>query len=422
MGVSNDMDPFDFNAHLQRLQELLAPYRDIWALECLHGQPHNLHSYPNSWLDQLEGLSHTSLWRLDSYRELGPLKGELRDYLEQLQRATRIPRFVRTKERLELSNKHFFRVKEKKHHEILALSDFLSTQNSKFSHLVDLGAGQGHLSRILTRQLGLKNCLCIERDPELIELGKNRLLRDQSDDPIDFVEHHYTGPDQLPKNIKDYLTKLQKTSVTLGLHTCGPLAIDHLSLATHYDQLSVLNLGCCYQRLKPEQANLSGRHQLEFTPYALTLATRAHGIVRYSDFCHKEKVKFYRYGLHFYTSSLSNDYRPLSVGDSPFRDYAGPFTKYCEKKWSTLQEQKELGLFRPEHARQWYLKAQTGQLLRRLLAANVLRWQLGRALEQVILADRALWLEDQGRKVNWVELFDENLSPRNIALWLAASS
>lgn len=48
---------------------------------------------------------------------------------------------------------------------------------------------------------------------------------------------------------------------------------------------------------------------------------------------------------------------------------------------------------------------------------ETLRNPLGRLLEQYILLDRALYLEQNGKKVQLYEVFDNSISPRNIALF-----
>jgi hypothetical protein len=47
---------------------------------------------------------------------------------------------------------------------------------------------------------------------------------------------------------------------------------------------------------------------------------------------------------------------------------------------------------------------------------NIIRWQLGRALEVYLLLDRCLYLEEQGFRVQIEQYFQETLSPRNIGI------
>ena len=52
-----------------------------------------------------------------------------------------------------------------------------------------------------------------------------------------------------------------------------------------------------------------------------------------------------------------------------------------------------------------------------MFEANIIRWQFGRAIEKLIILDRAMFLEENNYKVTWGELFNEEVSPRNIGLY-----
>jgi hypothetical protein len=53
---------------------------------------------------------------------------------------------------------------------------------------------------------------------------------------------------------------------------------------------------------------------------------------------------------------------------------------------------------------------------RRILLCHLLRDRFARALEVVLLLDRAILLEEMGFRVELLQVFDPRLSPRNIAL------
>ena len=52
-----------------------------------------------------------------------------------------------------------------------------------------------------------------------------------------------------------------------------------------------------------------------------------------------------------------------------------------------------------------------------MFCANIIRWQFGRAIEKLIILDRAIYLKENNYKVELGELFDENISPRNIGIF-----
>ena len=51
-----------------------------------------------------------------------------------------------------------------------------------------------------------------------------------------------------------------------------------------------------------------------------------------------------------------------------------------------------------------------------MFLCNIIRWQLGRALEVYLLLDRCLYLEEKGYQVSCLQFFDEEISPRNIGI------
>jgi len=51
-----------------------------------------------------------------------------------------------------------------------------------------------------------------------------------------------------------------------------------------------------------------------------------------------------------------------------------------------------------------------------MILANLIRWQLGRILETYLILDRALWLEESGVECEVAQIFDEQISPRNLAI------
>ena len=50
------------------------------------------------------------------------------------------------------------------------------------------------------------------------------------------------------------------------------------------------------------------------------------------------------------------------------------------------------------------------------ILADIIRGLLGRVIETYLVLDRAVSLEEQGHKVDVIEIFDRKLSPRNLLI------
>lgn len=397
--------------HLMALCEQLAPYQQIWDQEILDIYPEGLAHYRHTWLEDLATLPHDQLWQIEARQLHNSLPtGELKTLLTQLRSLTKLKN-VKAVAQKPLPSWAFFRVKEKKKHEIEVLMGELSALKDRldFAHIIDIGAGQGHLSRILSHYLGL-SVSCVEQDAELISLGHKR--QDKYPLPaggrsFDFLNLHINGLTSLT----DREGLLTEETFLLGLHTCGPLAVYQLQSLLHSKARGTLNFACCYGKMTDQKTmNLTGLIPFKLSQYALTLASRSHACLSYQDFCFKERVKLYRYGLHLFCHEFQPELGFISVGNSGFKEYSAAFPHYLKSK---LPE--KISANDSEIAR-WFAQARIQDQLRKMFLADIVRWQFGRSLECLILLDRALYLQEHGLQVELEEYFEESLSPRNIGL------
>lgn len=406
------------NQFLQ-IRAILLLRQKIWSKEVLLDFPNALNDYPDEWLQELAEYSHFDLWKLDARRppEHKP-KTPLGQYLSELHQLTSLP----TKNYqpfLSLPSWAFSGVKEKKQHEISVLAQMLEQKKAETQHktLVDIGGGVGHFARIMAHYFQHPT-ISVERDAELQALGKKRIHKHPTPAKAQALEFINLNFQDYRLQEKELAPLFQSDHFTLGLHTCGPLAVRHLEAQVHFKARGILNFGCCYAKMtNPKDFQLSQvskENPIELSVYALNLATRSHGEMTYPDFCLKEKVKSFRYSLQLLLKEEFgiNDF--LSVGDSPLREYMGSFSNYAQKKIDALGLKSQ----KPSHSWQdFYQRFQTQQIVRKMFLADIIRWQYGRALELIILLDRALYLEENGHKVELAEYFQEKISPRNIGIY-----
>ncbi len=406
------------------IRNFLAQYRQIWDIEVLQHYPHSLDAYSLQWIDQLDKLKEDELWKLDGYNDYSLLsEGELKQLFLTLESFTnRLPHYNETQKpqvnliRQQYNDRTFYKVKDKKRHEIERLTPIIDQLHQQFHYqqVVDIGGGQGHLARILTTYHQLP-ATTIDYCKEFQEIGQKKLHKyphQEQRAPLTYCHHHF-GQD-----IETDAKLLPPDTLTVGLHTCGPLALSHLNAFKQGQATSIINFGCCYLKMDPQKdINLSKFVQqndpLPLSDVALTLATRSHGDMTFKRFQLKTRVKLYRNMLHLLLGEIYNRWDFISVGDSPPKDYYNSFYNYVVKKFHYLNYPLTVN----ETTIEEFFNDPTRQkLVRRMFLADLIRWKFGRALEFYILLDRLFYMAEEGYMTELVQVFAENISPRNIAL------
>jgi hypothetical protein len=407
----------ELKERFDQIRDFLEPLEPIWSREVLADYPNTLQDYPSEWLDALESLDEQQLWDFDSHRDYTALLDS--SLWSTIARAKEL--VVLEKRQLhpvDLPNWASWKVSGKKQHEICQIVPFIHGKKSHYeiSHGVDLGGGVGHLSRIMAHYEKIP-FTSLDTNEQFQALGKERLKKyplPEGAAPVNFV-HHTLGSEQ----DKTFLQPLLAPGTfSVGLHTCGPLSLDHFRNFKSSESKAMLNFGCCYLKMNPaEHTNLSDHSKsnpLQLNKYALTLATRGHTEISWNDFQFKLRVKRFRYTLHFILQEHYGLHDFISVGESTTTVYKGSFADYAQLKLQGLSLESKLS---KEQLQSYYDDQQVEKKFKRALLANLIRWQLGRALEVYLLLDRGIYMAEQGFKVTLEEFFDEKLSPRNIGLY-----
>jgi len=393
------------------LSKMLSPYIHLWNREILNYYPDSLDHYSPEWLERLEKLTKDQLWRFDSFNDLSQVKGSpLEKFLHGIiALVTPVKEIHPTLS--DLPDWAYFKMKSKKRHEITCLLPAINKlyQLQQFDHGVDIGGGQGHLSKILAHYLSIP-MFCIDKDLELQNIGRKRLNKyptPMTARDVTFINREF-GKDNL---------SFKKNALSLGLHTCGALANTHIKTATQSDTKVLLNFGCCYLKLDPlTDLNLSKSakiNPLHLSTHALTMASRAHGGISREDFNKKERVKFYRYALHLFLYEELGINKFIGVGNSPDTLYQGTFHDYALFNLKRLKIAFKHGKTDLDH---FFNDQKRQEQIKKMFLANIIRWKFGRPLEYYILLDRALYLEENNYTVKVSTYFDEGISPRNIGI------
>ncbi len=404
----NNWKAMEYKKHLEAVRELLGPYQSIWNDEVLNSYPHSLKHYPKEWIDALAPLNQQELWQFDGKNNYAPIKGtSLYQLTQNINILTSLPKATHVAEN-EMPKWAFIKVGSKKKHEILSLLPLIK-KLSNHGQIIDIGGGVGHLSRIIAHYCS-KDSLCLEQDQELINLGKKRVSK--------FPIPSGAGNVEFQRAIfgKDDTDKLfNQNSFSIGLHTCGPLAVEHMRSAVRNKEQGILNFGCCYPKITNKDdlniSNLAKNNPLKINEFGLTLTTRSHANITLQEYQLKERVKKFRYHLHLFCYFERDHKKFVSVGNSPLRLYRGDFATYAQTNLERINLTASI-----DELESFYNDHKINQLVKKMYLANLIRWQFGRLLEHFILTDRALYLEENGLNVSMMEYFDETISPRNIGI------
>ena len=392
---------------LRALTGLLGPWSGLWSRSILQHWPESSAAYPDAWLSYAQSLDDAGERRLDAGLLTEAPPESLESLLHALHALTDLPWH---------QGAHALSVTEaqglnaKKTHEIERVLALLAPRTRGIHQAVDIGGGMGHLARLCVSRFGW-TFHSLDRDAALQDKGREWLRRARGGPPDRLRFVHATVEAGAQPEIDPLFSGEDRVSI--GLHTCGPLALTQLRKSERAGLL--LNFGCCYDTLALERdypvSHFGQAHRLPFTQHALFLATRGRPHKREAEFTLMRRVYAQRFALELLVKRHFPERGFVPAGDAPKALYAGSFAGYARDRLGRLG--LALSLTEPElEAFEVSVRPET----RRIFLCHLLRDRFARALEVVLLLDRAVLLEERGFHVELLQVFDPALSPRNLAL------
>lgn len=412
----------NYKSHSLSLAKYIESTKSIWSCEVMNEYPQSINAYDPKWLEELAALSADELFDFDCKRPVAKLNdSKLMSFLNPLLQLCQLHSLEMDSEKKrvpQLENWAYQGVKKKKRHEIDQMAPEIQKVFLKLKCLqvVDIGGGVGHLARILAHYYQIPT-ISIDQNKEFQEIGAHRLKKFRKLPGAKDVRFINATLDFSDKNLI-LKNEIDGQSFLLGLHTCGALGNTLLRAGNLFQSRVILSFGCCYYRLNPDsdlwmsqffQENKFCRLNL----FGLTLATRSHAEDDRSTFETKIRVKMYRNALHLFLLEKYNNKHETDVGECPIHIYWRPFAQYISMKLSELKIDHQ---YTHEDFEIFYNSIETQKKLKQMIFCNLIRWQLGRALEIFLLLDRALYLEENEYDVSFKTYFQESLSPRNIGI------
>ena len=402
----------DFKKRFQEIADFLQPYQRIWQNEIMLLYPTPLDDFPKEWMEELAQFKQKEdVIRLEKKEVFSFIKSPsliaFYQRLEELASVSKIPDLTPFPDDKSL----FLHMIPKKQHEIKRLAPFVNDfyQTHNIAKIVDIGGGIGHLAQSLANHYELTTT-SLDMDPVMQETGRQR----QAHNKVEYIQVKVDAENS------QFQTLLSSDCMTLGLHTCGPLANHQIKASCAKKIKGLISFGCCYEKLQhdPNSQNISQfaqnlKNPITFNYFALTLATRAHRKMHEKDYELKLKVKFFRYAIHILLHDEYGMKELISLGNSSPKLYDESFGNYVIEQFRRIN----LPLHHTkEELDAYFTNPERQELIWKMLTAGLIRNAFGRLMELYILLDRALYLEEHGYKVELQEFFDEPVSPRNLGI------
>ncbi|XP_064354896.1 methyltransferase-like protein 25B isoform X2 [Dromaius novaehollandiae] len=345
-------------------------------------------------------------------------------------------------------------VKPKKQHEIRRLGKVVKrlSEATGCDCVVDVGSGQGHLSRFLAFGLGLP-VTAVEGDGRLVEAAQRfdrELLQALEKAQARGVEvplcprgpRHVAGrldphapwrPELLPPepgppgSAPNPLGPRGRERVLLtGLHACGDLSVALLRHFARSPRVAALtSVACCYMKLSACQAPAEGPPAFGYPlsawvaglpGHALSYKAREVACHALEDYAGRLRAGDGALRMHCYRAVLETLIRAADPGKKRLgvqtvnRAHALSFAEYARLGLPRVGLDPAALPLDSEAVRSMLRQQQ------RVVAFFSLVLLLAPLVETLILLDRLLYLRERGFQCALIPLFDPLLSPRNLVL------
>ncbi|XP_036988450.2 methyltransferase-like protein 25B isoform X3 [Artibeus jamaicensis] len=302
------------------------------------------------------------------------------------------------------------------------------------TQVVDVGSGQGHLSRFMSLGLGLK-VKSIEGDQRLVERAQHldqELLQALKKEEKRNPQVVQTGSRHSPHHVvqwvdprtlcEELLLPLEDSRqggarlLLTGLHACGDLSVALLRHFSYCPEVEALaSVGCCYMKLSDPGGYPLSQWVATLPGYELSYRLRegaCHALEEYAQRLQKAgpglRTHCYRAALETVIRHAQPKLRRPGVQGIP-RVHELKIEEYVQQGLQRVGLDPQLPLNLAA------LRAHQAQE-NRVVAFFSLALLLAPLVETLILLDRLLYLQEQGFHSELLPIFSPELSPRNLVL------
>ncbi|KAJ7043831.1 methyltransferase domain-containing protein [Mycena alexandri] len=408
---------------------------------------------PCRWMQLLEYYSNRDPAQHPEY----DIPAEFRQLIDQVCALAlpRSPISITTEVPLEISSRG---MSPKKAHEVTQSVAYISNLlhslgiDPRGVRIVDIGAGQGYLTRALQVHLGTTHLLALDSSEVQTKGAQRREERTGIVGSITQKTIHIT-PTTLCESIEEWIGNISSQEadpapvLLVALHACGSLTPDILRSffiqrtaskdRPLWTPIAMIAVGCCYNLLAPQDFPLS--EHMSTSP-TISLPTSAYHMAAQipgqwfrtpesradATLALRKVVWRAIIGARFAKTADDELAKIDGTGDRPVMRRLGRLNNTIYDDWRTFASVagKKIGVdFGPDNE----LDAEETRLIGELEVLHVLRCIIGPLVESLIIMDREKWVQEQlggwgtnDMTVEMVNLFDQATgSGRNIALVVA---
>ena len=389
------------------LRTFLIPYIDIANSCVLRDYPRHLNKFDGEWVEFLTDLDPMEAWTVTEHRAWTGAPASLSRFAATIESFNANVPFVHQQ-----PSQNYQYMKPKKCHEVSQIVPLVAKEmggGGRCGHVVDVGGGRGLLAHALTETLP-HTIHSVDQDAAMQIWGQKTF----SNNRLKFLNFKLSG-----SNLKQLRSCVESRSYWVGLHTCGALSLDLWRLANDSQYIGLLNIPCCYHGLGKKDLNLSpfGRsNPLALDEFGLFLAARGRRDIPFKQFELLRTVFLYKSALTLY---LKFEYglNVVKFGSAKPSLYAESFEDYAQDRLGHLNRPE---LFNRKRVRQFFLDQNSQRRIQEMFGTQLIRNTLARALELDIVLDRADYFAEGGARVRVAQIFDPQLSPRNLAILVNA--
>ncbi|XP_042897571.1 methyltransferase-like protein 25B isoform X3 [Parasteatoda tepidariorum] len=333
------------------------------------------------------------------------------------------------------------KLSDKKQYEVQIMSYLIKQvcQVLKCNTVIDVGSGLGYLDEALHDNFGLC-CIGLDAVPKYTLAAKERLKSDTCKHSVLHKTFEVKNTDECLLHFKAVLNEAKElhcccipgisesraaSAVIVGLHSCGNLSQDMMELFCELEDINAfICIGCCYNKIKLTNFPMSTvvKHSVsstqkvypEWYPSISGLRLAAHGTRSHS--CsfpvseEREKNLFYRALLQCYIK------KEQIVWKKPKRHVRttdlADFDTYCSKMFEDHILSGDEKILRELKK----LYQEKSQIFHRIRILLVLQMMLQPLWEAFVILDRVMYFKERNIFVEVLEMWDDSVSPRNLAL------
>jgi len=376
-----------------KLVEKYLPFFSQWDKDVLEGNP-----FEHEWIDKAQSMTEQELSHFDALREYKLL--DCKKWIELINQMNELTGF----DQLPIKENNLELIGNlKKQHELTQLYQLLSQDQQKTA--IDFGGGVGNLAYFLNRNLNMKVSV-LEQDQKLIDKGHIK-FKDFQDD-INFIQAKV-------QNKKLRLNHFN-ANLAIGLHTCGDFACNMLRNCRENNIDTIINFGCCYSKIQHDDYNISkqSNKNIKLNQRALSVATLSFNSVPLEFFEFRKKIRNYKFSFYHWLFHKHDMIEFCSMSNARRSLYKLSFEEFTINTYDryfpnlSKPEQQELVDF--------YYSDANSKFNHYLEAYYAIARYFGKLVETYLICDRAIYLKENGYKVEIKEVFDEKISPRNKAI------